>query len=60
MSSKKGPINVNKTTRDRFNRFRDFHNLTQTTKFTQEGFINYLLDLYKEKYKEIKELIEGE
>jgi hypothetical protein len=60
MTSNKGPINVKKKTRDRFNNFRDFHNLKNKAKLTQEDYINYLLDLYKEKYPEIKKIMEGE
>jgi hypothetical protein len=58
--TKKGPINIEINTRDRFNRFRDYHNLKNIHKLTQDGFINYLLDKYKEKYPEIKIIIKGE
>jgi len=63
MTSKKAPINVEKSTRDRFNKFRDYHNITNITnagKSTQDEFINVILDLYKEKYPELKKIIEGE
>ncbi len=60
MPTKKGPINLSKKTRDRFNSFRGYHNLKNKPKLTQEEYINYLLDLYKEKYPELKKIIEGE
>jgi len=60
MTSKKGPINIEVSTRDRFNKFRDYHNLINKGKLTQDEFINHLLDLYKEKCPEIKKIIEGE